>query len=112
LMQVNEDRCRNITYPQASFCGTAASRLTTFLLFFSREIERAIFRSGPWPDSASDCICKWSAHLPPAAGQHSEAKWQRSAKIGAATWPSRSTCMLLKFAGPWHCSSKTATIPL
>jgi hypothetical protein len=32
LMQVNEDRCRSITYPQASFSGPAASKLTTFLL--------------------------------------------------------------------------------
>jgi hypothetical protein len=47
LMQRDEDRCRSIMYPQPSFAVIAASKLTTFLLFFSREIERAIFRSGP-----------------------------------------------------------------
>ena len=112
LMQMDEDRCWIIMYPHAPFAVHAASKLTTFLLFFSRETERAIFRSGSWPDSAWDCICTWSAHLPPAAGQHSEVKWQRSANIGAATWPSWRTCMSFEFAGPWHCSFKRATIPL
>jgi hypothetical protein len=51
LMQRDEDRCRSIMYSQPSFAVIAASKLTTFLLFFSREIERAIFRSGPWPDT-------------------------------------------------------------
>ncbi len=59
-------------------------------------LERTIFLFGLWPCLAWDYIYTQSSHLTQAAGQHSEVKWQRSANIGAATWPSRSTCMSFK----------------
>ena len=43
--------------------------------------RRFVFPFCLWPDSACNCICTQSPHLPPVAGQHLEVKWQRRANL-------------------------------